>query len=94
MSTEFSVLHPLTMGIMRSTKAWLAARRSASGWQRAVSTAAAVTLATARMASVWDFMRRSMRRTSGWRMMATPSRLFEPSSLPCTRSRAYQSACW
>ena len=94
MSIEFSVLQPLTMGIMRSTKAWLAARRSASGWHRAVSVAAATTQATARMASVCDFISRSIRRTSGCRTMATPSRLFEPSSEPWTRSRAYQSACW
>ena len=82
------MLQPLTMGIIESTKAWLAARRSASGWHRAVSVAAATTQATARIASVWDFISISMRRTSGWRMMATPSRLFEPSSVPCTRSRA------
>src|SRR6266511_660762 len=49
MSIALSVDQAFTIGIMSSTNAWLRARRVASGWQRAVSVAAAVTQALARV---------------------------------------------
>ena len=69
---QFSVLQPLTTGIIMSANAWcLAAQRLRPDRGAAMSIAAAVTYASARIASVCAFMLISMRRTSGWRMMGT-----------------------
>ncbi|MNJ33956.1 hypothetical protein D3C77_286490 [compost metagenome] len=88
MSTAFSVLQPLTTGIIRSTRACDSWRLAGSGWRSAQSIAAATAQARARMASVRDFIDSSMRRTSGWRMIATLLRCAAPISLPWIRSRA------
>ncbi len=83
------VRHPDVRRMLLSMRARTEARRAV-----ACGTAAATTHATARIASVCDFMRSSMRRTSGCRTMATGSRLFAPSSVPWTRSLAYSEAAW
>jgi hypothetical protein len=48
----------------------------------------------ARQPSVKARMVMSMRRTSGWWMMAALPRTLPSTGRLCTRSRAYCTACW
>ena len=57
-------------------------------WRSAQSIARAISQARARIASVRAFIDISMRRTSGWRMIATLLRVAAPISVPWIRSRA------
>ena len=64
-SIDRSVHQPLTIGVIRSRRAWCCARTLGSPWRRAKSIARAAACATARMASVSVFIVISIRRTSG-----------------------------
>ncbi len=90
----FSVDQPFTTGMRRSTIAWQRRRSASSGWWRARSSSADVWYASARMASVSDFMVRSIRFTSGCWTMGEVFAPLTPTGLPCSRSRAHASARW
>ena len=64
-STALSVHQPFTTGIISSTKARCSLRTFSSGWRCEKSSDAAVTYASARIASIVAFCHISMRRTSG-----------------------------